>query len=61
MSEFRGIIGSFDVNIHETVTIAVKNGSIDVIINESGEIQPTAAWEMGCWMKFWTKSQYFVE
>lgn len=55
MSEFRGIIGSFDVNSHEKVTIAVKNCSIDIITNE-GEIQTAAAWEIGCWMKFWIKS-----
>ena len=54
MSEFRGIIGSFDVNSHEKVTIAVKNCSIDIITNE-GEIQTAAAWEIGCWMKFWIK------
>lgn len=55
MSEFRGIIGSFDVNSHEKVTIAVKNGSIDVITNE-GEVQTAAAWEIGCWMKLWIKN-----
>mmetsp|Transcript_103514 Transcript_103514/g.144189 ORF Transcript_103514/g.144189 Transcript_103514/m.144189 type:complete len:122 (+) Transcript_103514:78-443(+) len=38
MSEFRGIIGSFDVNSHEKVTIAVKNCSIDIITNE-GDMQ----------------------